>query len=308
MTKLLILFTLSFAFLSTAQQEPFLTQFWNSYSFVNPATCAMDYKHQAAVQYRNQWDGVNGAPNSLLANYNYEINLNHAVGVNYSYETIGNSKYNIGVLNYNYRIHFSDSITHFLLIGAGIGMGNYSADFTNFVYPTTVDSDYGLPSKATTTYPKLNLGVAYRFKNLFVGIGSTQITDAFLSRNNSAFIYKPVRHYYLMAAYDFKIVENFSLKPQLLIQTDAINISTQVNLLATLFKNYSLGFTYRTSDAFAFIAQVDIVGKYRIGYSYDRTTNKLAGISKGTHEIVLGVLLNKKKVNGIACKIPRKHH
>ncbi len=289
MTKLLLLFTLLFSFLANAQQEPILTQFWNSYSFINPATCAMDYKHQATVQYRNQWDGVNGAPNSLLANYNYEINRNHGVGINYMYETIGYSKINVAVLNYNYRFHFSDSITHFLSVGAGLGMGNIAFDYTNanFNY-YTINLN---PLKYATTYPKLNLGIVYRFKNLFVGIGSTQITESLLSRSNTSYPYNPVRNYYFMSAYDFKLAKNFSLKPQLLFQTDIIFASTQINLLATLFKNYSLGFTYRSNDAFGFIAQVDIVGKFRVGYSYDYTINQLAGVSNGTHEVVLGFQL-----------------
>ena len=100
-------------FLLSAQQEPALTQFWNSYSFMNPATCGMDYKHQAAVHYRNQWDGVNGAPNTLMANYNYSVHRNHSIGINYMHDKIGLSTFNVGMLNYNYKIHFSDSITHF---------------------------------------------------------------------------------------------------------------------------------------------------------------------------------------------------
>ena len=284
MKKILFLFTLLLAFLGNAQQEPLLTQFWNSYSFINPATCGMDYKHQAAVQYRNQWDKVNGAPNSLFVNYNYAINRNNAVGVNYMYETIGLSKTNVAVLNYNYKIHFSDSITHFLSIGVGLGIGNFFNN--NSLFIPSMGPNF--PSSSSTTYPKLNLGLAYRFKNLFVGIGVTQVTGKFLARTNAGFNYNPRQHYYFMAAYDFKFSEKFSLKPQLLIQTDAVKISPQLNLLATLFKNYSLGITYRLHDAIAFIAQVDIVGKFRIGYSYDYTIGALSLISKGTHEIVLG--------------------
>lgn len=276
------------SFVIVAQQEPIFTQFWNNYSYINPATAALDTKHQAAVQYRNQWDGVNGAPNTIMATYNYAINRNHAVGMNYMYETIGNSTLNGGMLNYNYRVHFSDSIVHFLSFGAGIGLGNIKYDFSDFM-SSQVPGDLFLP--ANTTYPKLNVGVAYRYKNFFAGIGSTQVTEAFLARSQTGSGYHPVRHYYFMSSYNFMITDAFWLKPQVLLRTDVIKLSADLNLLATLYKNYSLGFTYRTNESYGFIAQVDIVGKYRIGYSYDYTTNAFQGISKGSHEITLGFQL-----------------
>jgi hypothetical protein len=35
----------------------------------------------------------------------------------------------------------------------------------------------------------------------------------------------------------------------------------------------------------------DIMEKFRVGYSYDLTLNKLKSISRGSHEIVLGLML-----------------
>lgn len=287
MKKLLCLFTLLITFLGNAQQDPVLTQFWNNYSFINPATSAMDYKHQAAVQYRDQWVSLKGAPRSLLVNYNYAINRNHAIGVNYMYETIGFNKLNVAVLNYSYKIHFSDSITHFLSFGVGIGIGNNLLDYPLWIPPSST-ADIYLPTKYNVTYPKLNLGVAYRYKNLFIGFGVTQVTGSSIIRSKPYFAYKPRVNYYFMAAYDFRITENFSLKPQLLIQTDAIRVNPQMNLLATLFKNYSLGVSYHYNNAIGFVTQVDILGKFRIGYSYDYSFGPFSNASKGTHEIVLG--------------------
>lgn len=275
-------------FVLVAQQEQIFTQFWNNYSYINPASAAIETKHQAAIQFRNQWDGINGAPNTLMATYNYAINRKHAVGFNYMFGTIGNSTLNNGMLNYNYRVHFSDSTLHFLSFGAGIGMGNIKYDYSTFIFPQ-LTYDPSFPSN--TTYPKLNVGVAYRNKNFFAGIGSTQVTESFLVRSQSGYGYNPARHYYLMSSYNFMVTDVFWLKPQVLLRTDAVKFSADLNLLATLYKNYSLGFTYRTNESFGFIAQVDIVGKYRIGYSYDYTTNAFQGISRGSHEITLGFQL-----------------
>lgn len=273
-----------------AQQLPVFNQVWNAYSFFNPATSGLEYKHQAAVLYRNQWDGVNGAPNTVIGNYNYEINRNHAVGINYMNETIGASRVNGGVLNYNYRFHFSDSIQHFLSIGAGIGVSNYSIDFTK-LYASNLNVIDLAYSHSSTTYAVLNAGVAYRYKRLFLGLGSNQLTESLLAQSNTGYTYRATRGLSFIAAYDFRIAEQFALKPQILIRTDVVKAYIQLNVLATIYKNYSVGFIYRGIDAVGFNAQVDLFGKYRIGYGYEYTTSKLAGISKGSHEIVLGFQL-----------------
>lgn len=269
---------------SFSQQQSITTQFWNDYVFYNPSTVGINYKHQAIIHYRNQWEKVNGAPNTISANYNYAINRNHGVGVNYLYEIIGNTKQHAGSLNYSYRIHFNETDKHFLSIGLGLGISNYFIDFSKYIYPSLPE----YPTSPRTTYPTLSFGLSYRIKEFDFGVSSTQITEGFLASNQT---YRPARHYFLTSSYNIIFGEKFALKPQLLIGTDASTISSNFNLLATAFRYYSLGVGYRSSDAVLFIAQVDIVGKFRIGYSYDMTTNKLSGISRGSHEIVLGFLL-----------------
>lgn len=87
-----------------AQQDPLLTQFWNVSTSYNPANSGLFYKHQAGVNYRNQWQGINGAPNTLLATYNTKIDkYKSGIGFNYMYETIGSLKQHCFDLNYSYH-------------------------------------------------------------------------------------------------------------------------------------------------------------------------------------------------------------
>jgi hypothetical protein len=57
-----------------AQQEKLLTHFIYDKMTINPGSTGMDEGICATTMYRNQWDKVNGAPNSAVLNI--EANMN----------------------------------------------------------------------------------------------------------------------------------------------------------------------------------------------------------------------------------------
>lgn len=280
----LILLNLSIISISFAQQDPLLTNYWNNLSFINPAATGLFYKHQAAVNYRNQWDKVNGAPNTLIAGYNAKIDKIHGgIGLNYQYETIGFSQ--VHRLDVNYGYHFNLGNNRIISAGISAGVQRFGVD-ADWIPPVT-GPDPLLPTNYTQYSLLSNIGLVYKGNELSMGISSTQ----FLSVEIKSVNYTPARHYNVFAAYDLLVGKKFVLKPQILVRTDLVRISADYNLIAKYNNRYWAGVFYRTSDAIGFSAGWDIKEKYRVGYSYDFTISKLSGISQGSHEIVLGFLL-----------------
>lgn len=259
-----------------AQQDPLFTQFWNVSTSYNPASAGLLYKHQAGINYRNQWDGINGAPNTVFTTYNTRIDkYKSGIGINYMYETIGAMKQNRFDLNYNYQLDLGDEKKLSFGLSAGITQLGFNANSSI------------LPSVSGLGFQG-NFGIVYKSKKLYLGLSSTQINEA----NIKEIGFKFARHYYLNASYDFNLSDNFTLKPQVLIRTDGVFMSTDINLLVIYKKQYWLGITGRNRDSFAFVGGIDYKAKYRIGYTYELTFSLLNnGISHGTHEIVLGFLL-----------------
>lgn len=309
MYRILILFTFLEIFSIHAQQEPILDQFWNGYSYQNPATTAMDYKLHSTVQYKSSFKGDSDA---LLGTFGFAINNKHSIGFNYLSTPSGKNKsfsINTGNLNYNYKFHFSDSITHFLSVGIGIGIG-YVERYHNYGYliPVSSQSSFLYPSSYTSYsfFPKLNVGITYRFKNLFFGTGVTQLTKNFLAKTTGTNHYQPNPMLYVMSSLDIKIVNNLRLKPQILFNYINENYYyTHANLMITLFKNYAIGGSYwfgnpvyftgnndiigglKIRNDFQLFTQADIKSKFRIGYSI----GMLNAFPNVTHEFVLGFQL-----------------
>lgn len=285
MKTCLLFLSLVFTFLINAQQT---TQFWNNYSFYNPALNINNVRQQASVTYKNLNTNSFNESNNFLVNYNYAINKHHAIGVNYATEFYHRSNHdysrNKADINYSYRIQFKDSTNHWLSFGAGVGIESYKSFFG---YEDTLSPAAGQTFKSNL--PILNLGVAYRFNNFMIGTGTRNLTN--FGASNSHFLGGGF-DIYLMSSYDFRVTENFHLKPQLFIASEIGG-----NLLATIYKNYSIGFGFSNGHVdtgvypISFIAQVDFLNKFRVGYSFDYATSTYAGPALNSHEIVLGFRL-----------------
>jgi type IX secretion system PorP/SprF family membrane protein len=266
-----------------AQQEPLMTLFWQNYSRINPAMTGVKYTHLGTANWRNQWDGVNGAPNTLIAGYQTrQEKLKGGVGFNFSHHAIGFSRSNTFDVNYSHHLVLKEKHKLFLGVSAGLHHFRFKP-----VWVGVDPNDPLFPQEKTDLAFVANVGLAYSYNKFSVGISSTKLNQPRLKNTN----FSITRNYFVHASYTIPIKNNFELKPQVLVRSDLQFMSTDFNLLATFKKHYWIGFTYRTNDAYCSMLGLDLKGKYRISYAYDRTNNALSNISKGSHEIGLAFML-----------------
>jgi type IX secretion system PorP/SprF family membrane protein len=158
--------------------------------------------------------------------------------------------------------------------------------------PPTQAVDPTLPVGFAATAVDANFGLYFQSKDYYVGISSTHLTESDLSKAVSQVTqsYQTARHYYLMGGYKFKDVMNGTIDAQMLVRTDFIRFSADLNaryLFKLDDKDAYGGLTFRTSDAIAVMLGYSPMPKLQVGYSYDITVNKLASISRGSHELMV---------------------
>lgn len=290
MKRILITLVLFTTTISLAQSEPQFTMFWNNYSMFNPANTGLHYKHYGNMVYRAQWDKVENAPNSFTGLYEAKLDsINSGVGVGYLRDVNGFFDNNRVYVNYTYHSK-GNILGGNLSYGASIVYSQlkFNPNYIVICDGCEVQPDSFLPVVGTSQGKlNLNFGVAYKRERLEVGLSSTQINQPFYDEIN----FQNARHYFGMVSYDFKLSQNFDLKPSLFIKGVGSFYSLDLNALLTFKKQYWLGVTYRKSDAFAFQGGIDIKEKFRLGYSYDLLTSALSNYTSGSHEIVLGILI-----------------
>lgn len=282
--KLLILFVLTGNVF--AQQDKLLTHFIYDKMTINPGSTGLEKGICGTLIYRNQWDKVNGAPNSAV--FNVEANMGRwlpiNLGLSFYHDAIGFARQNNLLLNIAYPIPVTIA-GGTLSVGVGVGMVNFGMNPT-WIPPTQVN-DPTLPGSTSATNLDLNGGIYYRHNQgkWFAGISSTHLSESKLIDVN----YKTFRHYNLLGGYKFIDLfgANRSLDVQAMMRTDFVKYSADINVRYLHDQWFYAGLTYRTSDALALMIGIIPIKNFVIGYSYDLTLNKLSNISRGTHEIVL---------------------
>jgi type IX secretion system PorP/SprF family membrane protein len=273
---------LSLAAVVAAQHVPSTTLFWNNYSYFNPAMTGLEYRHQAAVNCRSQWNQVTGAPSTLVAGYNARIaKLHGGLGITGMYQSIGYNKV-LGTL-LNYSFHWKLAEESVLAFGGAAGIFSANLGNYDFIFPAEYEN-IGQDQRKLTA----NAGVAWHFRNLNTGFSIVQMNR---DLKKYAIHYSVEPEYLFFADYLLRLSENASLRPAVLFRTDGNSTQTELSIRGVLKNKYWAGVSYRTPDAICFMAGWDIKERYRIGYAYDLVRSKLYNGYMASHEIALGFLL-----------------
>mmetsp|Transcript_19500 Transcript_19500/g.22588 ORF Transcript_19500/g.22588 Transcript_19500/m.22588 type:complete len:349 (+) Transcript_19500:1-1047(+) len=294
---------------SFAQQDKVLTHFMFDRTTVNPAATALTRNSICGTFiYRNQWDKINGAPNS--GTFNVEADLNRQVphlfaGISFFQDMIGFNRQNFATLNFGYSL---EAFLPFdLRIGAGLGIMNHSVtpewlppqtlideNLTANFSKTAFDANFGLYARHTmaSNGHKWNAGISMTHLPA-PNLESTQQTLA-----GTPLGFQSARHMYIMGGYTVTGVNagNGELDIQLMSQSDLIEWSTQVSVRYIHNSILYGGLNFRSEDMVGLMAGVkpfalasgsagSDLDRLLVGYSYDFTINQLSNISQGSHEV-----------------------
>jgi type IX secretion system PorP/SprF family membrane protein len=284
-----------------AQQDKLMTHFIFDKMSLNPGATANTIPVDgicATSLYRNQWDKVNGAPNSAVLNVEARLErfFPGRVGVSFYHDAIGFTRQNNVLLNYAYPLEING--VGELSVGVGVGIQNIGMDPT-WVPPTTL-ADNTLPTGYGTTQLDANFGLYFKgdAAPFYVGLSSTHLpASTFESNDATPITYDAARHYYLMGGYTYQGLGPGDLEGNVLVRTDMVKFSTDINA-RYIWQNQAYGgLTFRTSDAVAIMlgaqpfkmmnGDTSPLDHFIVGYSYDVSINKLSSISRGSHEILM---------------------
>lgn len=253
-------------------------------SIYNPASLGADASITADLIYRNQWNGIDGAPQTFTFNGSYDLSKDMAIGLNFSNDRIGLNQTNSFSAMYSYRLIFDER--KYLSLGVGLGGDNTLSGFGEAT--TTVSGDPAFSGSISSFNLNASFGIYFRTPHFYTGLSIPELFQNKLSGADQGF--KPTRwHYLALAGYYFELSDNFILTPSIQVKY-TLNSPIQGDLLLRgIYTNFGATVGYRTENSLIIGVDYMIKDRVRIGYMFNHDVGQLARTKGMSHEVYLGL-------------------
>lgn len=310
----------------SAQQKPQYTQYvFNNY-LLNPAVAGIENYTDVKAGYRSQWTGLQGAPvtsyltvnaplgqdflqgdatafpangginpSSRLYTQNYmAAEPHHGIGFMVVSDQAGPINQTNIDASYAYHLGLAGNLN--LAVGVSAGLNHISLNTSLITLENPLDPAISNGNNSQWK-PDLSVGGWLYSSNYYVGASVQQLIpqNLYFSTNNSYNQSKTVPQYFITGGVKLFLTDEITLLPSFLIKViEPTPITYDLNAKFSFSDKFWFGGSYRHNDSFGILAGVNVSSFINIGYSYDITTSALNTVSNGTHEIVIGLLLNNR--------------
>ncbi len=322
---------LLYCFHGNAQQRPYYTQYILNQYLINPAFAGIENYWDARASYRTQWVGLQDAPvttyitiNGPLSKSDYdrqtattfhapgENPLGDALWQNYSvpesHAGVGFTAINdiTGPLNRfaaygSYAYHIGIAPKTSLSVGISIGFTQLSLNADKLSFATPVDPAVGTSGIINSIKPDMSAGVLLYSDKYFIGLSMQQIIPEQVAFSNNTVALqsgKLLPHTFFTAGYKIPLSDDVSFLPSVMVRyINPLPISFDINSKFQYQDILWAGFSYRYQNGFAAMLGIHAAKDILIGYSYDLSTSLLNTVSKGTHELLIGFMINNRYGN-----------
>lgn len=307
------------------QQRPQYTQYiFNNY-LLNPALTGIENYIDVKAGYRDQWHGLEGAPVTKYISFNAPIGKefiygnatsspgggnnpmdrsyvqeymasepHHGIGFNAVIDKTGPlSRTDINA-TYAYHIGLTSQVN--MAVGVALGFSLINLDLNDIVLETAVDPAI-VSGENNRLKPDASVGIWLYGPRFFVGFSSQQLLGQRISfTNDQSYTQgKQVPHIFATAGYKVFVSDDIAAIPSVMFKyVNPAPTSLDMNLKFAFRDKFWIGGSYRKNDSFSALAGFNVSSLFSLSYSYDFTTSDLRTVSSGSHEIVLGLLLNNR--------------
>lgn len=320
------LLMMSFCQIVAAQQRPQYTQYIFNNFILNPAISGIENYVDIKAGYRNQWQGLEGAPltsyisvhaplgrkflygtsttvpegggtnpnsRSYLQNY-MASEPHHGIGFHMVSDKAGPISRTDINLTYAYHLGITEKIN--VSVGVAGGVSKIYLDRSKITLENPVDQAIGT-GNYDQLKPDLSAGIWLYGPKYFAGFAAQQLLKSPLgfSDDETYDQGKKVPHLFVTAGYKVYLGDDFAAIPSAMVKiVSPVPASVDLNLKVAYKDRFWVGGSFRKDDAFAAMAGFNVGSFLNLGYSYDFTTSDLNTVSNGSHEVVLGIFLNNR--------------
>jgi type IX secretion system PorP/SprF family membrane protein len=291
-----LIFTLSLislCILSSGQELPVYNQYVFDPYLINPSYIGQSGYSEINLLYRTQWTGIEDAPTTIGANFQYVANPRVSLGINlYNQEVVMLSTTSaMATFGYRVPINRNNNISFGLSVGAfsnRIDLTQLSDEDLNDPVFAQINNNFKMDGQ---------FGLNYSFKRLTIGFSLLRLfeNDAFINDEDASGIkFSELNNKAVSASYSFNLSKDIEFMPYVLYRfTDNYNFVEGTGVFT--YKNLiSLGGFYRQDYGPGFLVRLRIKGRMEIGYGHEFANNQAKNYLGGSHEVQFKLKVGKK--------------
>ncbi|MGW9685652.1 PorP/SprF family type IX secretion system membrane protein [Flagellimonas sp. 2504JD1-5] len=288
--RLLIwILALSFGTVVHAQQDAQYTQYMYNTVSVNPAYAGSRGHLSIAGLYRNQWLGLDGAPETQTLNIHTPLGYRGVgLGVSVVNDKIGPTSETYFDVDFSYTIRTSvDGKLSFGLKGSAHMLDIRYSELDEFDIDPQLQSQQDIQNKFS---PNIGAGVYYHTERFYTGISAPRLLETTHFDEASISEAKEQMNWYFITGYVWDLNPFLKFKPTLLtkvVQGAPLQADISANFM--LNEKFIGGIAYRWDAAFSGLVGFRLSDEMFIGLAYDREITDLgaATFNDGSFEIIV---------------------
>lgn len=309
-----------------AQQRPHYSQYVLNNYIINPAITGIENYADIKMSMRNQWVGIPGMPKTVyltahtpLNKKDYRENItslgmkNNPIGYDFTETyTAAAPHHGIGISAFNYSTGYINRINAMATYGYHMGLsekwslgGGFGAGFSQvainrsqIVIENSNDPLIGaLTGIKRKLKPDLSAGLYLYSSKYFLGISGQQLIPAKLDITDTSYQTSLIPHLFATAGTRIRLNEYISFLPSVMFRyIKNLPLTVDYNFKLQYINFLWAGVNVRRGDGISTMLGVNFNSTLNVSYAYDMTASKtlLGPLNKGTHELVLGFVLNNR--------------
>ncbi|CAN5420093.1 hypothetical protein BH09BAC1_BH09BAC1_00610 [soil metagenome] len=277
-----------------AQGDAVISQYVLQPFLFNPAAAGSEGGLQVGALYRNQWGGIEGAPQNFTLQANLASKNNRlGYGGWLGRDSWGPYKQHQVFGSFAYRIPAGQG---YFSMGLQAGLQQFNTSWADLTAFRAGDVTFTGNTGNNVFIPNFGAGLYFKNDKLSAGfsvprlLGSTVFDNKHITQIN-----------YYTANFDYRVNfgEHFGILPATLIKWTKSSAQVDFNLYLIFAKMVWVGAAYRSDKSANFSLQYHLTkgnNNFRIAYSYDLANGAYRNVTgSGTHEISLVYVLKQSK-------------
>ncbi len=267
-----------------AQQDPQYTQYMYNMNVVNPAYAGSRETLSIGLLGRQQWTGLNGAPETFTVSLHAPIAKSVGLGLSFIADEYGPIKEQNIYGDFSYTLQTSEEGR--LAFGLKAGVTLFNAD----LLLETVDPDPIFDNIDSSSDLNFGVGAFYYTDQFYIGLSMPNMLKASHIRTSNGEITEvsDQMHYFLTSGYVFDLNKNVKFKPSVMLKaTSGAPLSADVSTNFLFNERFEVGASYRLDDSISGLINFAITPTFRLGFAYDHTLSNLGDFNNGSFEGIL---------------------